>query len=163
MLNQKTRLICLSLLIIHYYISLIYLPSLKKNDLYPFYDWDLFSWTPPIQRHYFVKVLAINGAPLAIPKWLNTNRKLFPGKAPLLVPHQINRLGMEISDSNALSSKALRLKNEFEQNAFRDLKSVDYQIVRVWVNWRVFLNTQVLVSSETICNLAFFNRGRDVK
>jgi hypothetical protein len=163
MLNRKTKIICSCLLITHYFISLIYLPSLKKNDLYPFYDWDLFSWTPPTQQHYFVKVLAIDGTQLASPKWLNTNRDLFPGKVPLLVPHQINRLGAEISYSKKLSAKGLRLKKEFEQNAFLNLKSVDYQLVRVLVNWRDFLKTQIPLTSEIVCNLNFLNRGRDVK
>ena len=156
MVLRKTKLICISILGLHYLISIIGLPALNKADLYPFYDWNLFSWTPPLQEQIYIRVLAVNGKTIPSTQWVNTNRETYPGHLPNLVPHQINRFGFELIKQQGLSTNGLRYKKEMEKNIFSGFESAVYQVEVVQVNWRELVKTGKVASIRPVGNFSYF-------
>lgn len=134
-ITKKTKIICLLIFLCHLLVSHVALPMLNKVDLYPFYTWNLFSFTPSEQDFYFIRIHAVDGQKLVSPQLVFRNRDIYKGETPHLVPHQIRKLGSYLTNAGDQSLTTL-FKAELENNIFKEFQSVVYEVAVSRVNLR---------------------------
>jgi hypothetical protein len=122
----------------HLIISHVFLPNLRKADLYPFYDWNIFSYTRPNDRLYTLLIEEVDGKVYNPPVVLYGNSGMFTSLTPKLAYHQIRRLGRAIMEESR-AQNIPTLRQEMENNIFFRLKSARYQLIYREINYREFL------------------------
>lgn len=138
MIYKKTKIICLLIYFFHLSISHFILPRLHRSDIYPFYNWNLFSFAPLIQGKYFIRVYEVNGREIRPPHLVFKNRKLYPGISLYYAPSQISRFATYIERS-PLDHRGMKYKKEMETTLFSSYDSVIYEIAFAHVNIRELL------------------------
>ncbi len=134
------------------------LPQLHKTDIYPFYDWNLFSFSPQQQEKVFLKILEIDGNKLDRSIYIFRNRKIFPGSNYFLVPHQINRLGWHLLKNDGNKEKTKLYKKSVERNLFYANKSVVYEIGTSSVNIRKLLKPNYEIHFRSLARFKYKER-----
>lgn len=154
MTSKKTKYICTAIFLVHLSISHFLLPAIHKVDLYPFYNWDLFSFTPTEVNQFFIRIHSVDGKQLNPPQFLFNNRELYSGKNFKLVPPQIIRLGHSILEKQ--DSKTNLYKTELENNLFYGHHSAVYEIVESKINIREVLKNQTVKTFHSLGKFDFY-------
>lgn len=129
----------MGILVLQVGASHLLLPSLHKADVYPLYDWNLFSYTPPVRDFFTVKVLELDGQKLETPVWVINDREQFPGRQRHLVPHQSFRLGKALREASQNPADLSRFQQELEQNLFFRHHQAVYEITHAELDLVGFL------------------------
>ncbi len=158
MITKKTKFICTAIFLVHLLVAHLLLPSIHKADLYPFYNWDLFSYTPNEMNQFIIRIHNIDGREINPPEFLFSNRTTYPGKNFKLIPPQINRLGVSILEKE--NSKITLYKTELENNLFDGHHFAIYELVESKINIREVLNTQKIDSFHSLGQFTFLGEKR---
>lgn len=153
MILKKTKYICAAIFLVHLSISHLLLPAIHKIDLYPFYNWDLFSFTPSEVKQFFIRIHSIDDKQLNPPQFLFSNRDLYPGKNFKLVPPQLNRFGHSLIEKQ--DSKINLYRTELENNLFDGHNFAVYEIVEAPINIREVLKTKTINSFQSLGKFVF--------
>lgn len=154
---RRAKIICLLIFLGHFVVSHIVLPALGRVDLYPFYSWDLFSFTPAVSDQYFILVHKINEKKIEPPDMVFRKREIYPGRNLFLVPHQIKRLGISLA-TNADQRAALSYRTEMEQNLFSRSYSVVYEVAVAKVDIRALLKFGEIASFNSLGRFEFHGK-----
>ncbi len=150
--------VCMAIFAAHLLVSHFILPALGKADLYPFYSWNLFSFTPDRLKFYFMKILSVDGVDLNPPQLVHQQRVHYQGSFPRLVPHQIERLGRAL-DQHRNETQIHLLKSELERNLFLNFKDVRYEIVASEGSIRKLLKADEVPDFETLGKFEYTHQG----
>ncbi len=128
-------LACAYLFFVNLYISHYALPSANVSNLFPFYDWNLFSFNRRYINWYFICIVSMDGKAIE-PIEVGNNRDKFTGRIPFLVPHQIQRLGDYIANKGTNDPLTLAAKGELERNLFFDKGPIVYEVLKGTIDIR---------------------------
>lgn len=137
--QKKTLFICGLIYLIHVFASHFMLPHLNKTDIYPFFNWDLFSFTEPEIDDFFIFVKELDGKLLPEPKLFIQNRDIFPGFNSVNLVNQIPRFGKSLLAYGPDDKRVQIYRVEMERNLFFTYNSAVYEIAIGKMNYRKYL------------------------
>ncbi len=98
------------------------------QDAFPFYDWNLFSFTPRIEKVYFVRVHKLDGKKLDPPDLVLFKRDVYPGHYKKALPLQIMRLGGYLENPVENHDRIEEYRHVLERNLFTEHHSAEYEM-----------------------------------
>lgn len=151
--SKRVKLVCLGIFSIHLLISHVMLPTLGKADIYPFFNWDLFSFISPVNELTFIRVISRDGKAVNQPHWFHFNRKDYRVTLEFVAPDQIREMGNHIL-YNGFDEKGKRMRKAIERNIFSSYNEVEYEIVRARIHYSEHLVSRNL---EIVKNFGSFH------
>ena len=133
------------LFLVHLWISHFFLPKMGVSDIYPLFNWDLFSFHPQEFERYFVRV---HGQEEIVHDWSSFQPREMKG-----VPYNIDHLGQALESGD--QSLIAPYREEFERNVFHQHDRVEYEIVKVRMNSLEYLREKRVQSVRPIQRLVY--------
>lgn len=110
--------------------------SYRFPEVFPFFNWALFSFPPKVYDEWSIRILAVNGRTLPTPAWIE-NMPRFSGVYDTGERKQVREWGARVQAGDA--EGAQRQRALFER-MFYSARSVDYELVVRYSNpierWR---------------------------
>lgn len=145
---MNLKITALLFAIFHVAISHIALPKMNKQDLFPFFTWDLFSYPEENVTFYQIKIHTLNENPLAQPLLFRDRPKSLKPVNSRVALFQITDFAQSIQNSEP--SKSNLFKYEMERNIFNGYQKAKYQVLKTEVNSKDYLLSKKIISSTTI-------------
>lgn len=149
MILKKTKLICVGIFVFHLGISHFLLPALGIVNFFPFYDWNLFSYNPTVQRWPMIKILEIDGIRVS-PESASVyhNGIILNAHVSGWAPEQIFRLVSELEAHGPGTEKARLYRDELERNIFLHYKETKYEAFFSTINIKEFFHAPEVLSPQ---------------
>ncbi len=146
--KENLKYYALAIYLFHFFATQIMLPLLETHSMYPFYNWDLFSYMPRyFYNWYFIKIHEIDGEKLDRPLVYSFNRSLLKPKTNWLLHDQIFILGSAIE---ANSEHLTHAHKQLEANLFKRVNSAEYEVIKGNIDIREVRKTENIDESESL-------------
>lgn len=133
------RTLCGLWFLLHFLIAHLILPALHKSDVFPLYQWDLFSFKASIQDRYFLRILDIDGVQFAPPLIDFRSAHLLPEVTHHNFPGLVQRFGDSLRMPRATHRRTQEYRAEMERYLFGRYHSSHYQLAHARVGIRILL------------------------
>lgn len=142
--NKKVKYLCLATFLFHFSICHIIMPMNDAVNVFPFYNWNLFSYVPSKVSLPLMRILEIDNQPLT-DKPLIFHTNLIPeSNQPWLCYTQVERF---VSLVFADHEKTQDAQTEMEKNLFSRKNQVKYEVFWGEVHLRNLLTKDEIISS----------------
>lgn len=136
MLTRNIKLICLGIYLFHFSITQYIMPKYHVVNFFPFFDWNLFAYNPPVQIWPMIRILEVNHQPLSPPTLIYHNGMIPNSTAYWTIPEQMSRLLFLLRAQEDDKVKSTVARKELEKTLFHDKQHVKYQVFYVRINVR---------------------------
>lgn len=151
--RQNLKYYLLGLYLFHFFATQVMLPALHTHSLYPFYNWDLFSYMPRyFYGWYFIKLTSIDGQPLETPLIYSFHRDKIKPKTKWLLHDQIFILGRAVESQ---TDKLTFARHQLEKNLFKNLKSAEYEVLKGNIDIRSVRKTQKIDKPKVLGRFSY--------
>lgn len=130
---------------------------MNRKDFFPFYDWNIYSYTPREGPIFAVKVLEMDGAPPNLPENHSAieHHDFFHLDHPYMLGAQIHGMGEGIIAKN--EHQVFILRKEVETTLFSRNTSAVYEVLYIHTNRREFIRNKNWQSLRSIGKFEFRN------
>lgn len=120
-------------------ISHVVLPYVSRSDFFPFYTWNIYSFTPNRGPVFAVRILEVDSkpSPIAEPHSVLEHPDVFPSFRPSSLGFQVYALGQALLRSD--SEQVQRARTELEYNLFMNYDNVKYEVLYLMTERRDFV------------------------
>lgn len=134
------------------------LPRLDRSDLFPFFTWNLFSFTPGKKEIFSVRVHKLDSTDMEGAELFMIISRIKP-KSLKTLPFQINLFAKEVLRGH--HSKKGRWQSEFERNAFHNFNSVQYELIYGEVDTLKFIRDRDVSDFKSIGYFIFERKNEN--
>lgn len=121
----------LSLMLIGTYIIVAAWPGFKAVEIFPFFNWNLFSYSASVRTDWTVQLRTINGHRLPSPKLYYQMKRVFSyARDRNITPDKVFRNWASAIDSGNLS-RSKKLQRLTEDTFMKEIKTATYDLVAI--------------------------------
>lgn len=157
MLTRRTKAICVGVFLFHLSITQYIMPKMGVVNVFPFYDWNLFAYNPPVQVWPMIRILEIDHKPLNPPSLVYHNGMIQNSSAYWRVPEQMIRFLHHLRGGNEdLIQKSRR---ELEETLFYRNQHVKYEAFYARLDIRKNLFKEELIQAYSKWTFEYYAEG----